>query len=932
MSLSEKELILGNSLTKILYKFPTLFDDRLLNGLYKLKGNSTNQFISSRSHSHMQRILIVQFFLQKKMEALLEQGAYKKSLFLKIFPEPSHLICTAVAIPFRQEQDSFGGSNIFKAFCSILPGVRKISHSYYSWMHPELPYLFCYLEVQKLRGRDLSLREIRNLEKPLKELLTHSIIPLTPGVFYPYNEEESYRQLLLLQKEMNQLDDLPNVSIYFREQTPSYLEFLVHLVRVESEERLESAAQRLPASVYYFPHLHRKASSYQWEIFSLRIPSPRFYENGAINLLYARRLIVKYVQQLVGPFRDYNGGLFEKQQEHFESLKMNLAETIPNFYLFAEKLFYSLKPIEARLSLSFEEARKLFKTASKSISGSYNVLSEKDILVVKTAKLVTLLPLINKIKEWEEEEIAYAQFSCSDFHYLCVLDRKNIYLSQLESLLKSPLQSRRKHSTLRLTFQEGEPLSLNPHYAFGDMRCRVLSKLLFEGITRIDAHGAPQLAAAEKMQRSQDGLTYLFKLRLHHWSNGEKVTAFHFVNSWHSILKNLHFSSSAEFLFMIKNVQKYKEGGCSFEEVGFRAHDTETLEIQLEWPDPIFLYKLAQPMFFPMLNRAKEPQWFNGPYLIEKQTTQDILLESNPYYWDYPRIFFKSIQIECLSDVKQSYALFQKGEIDWMGSPLCGLTFEMIVQLQAKGELQKKPATRALWIYINTSCPCFVSSKIRKALSLSLDRSLIVKHIYPGDSPLYQPLPSSLSLCQNMFSDNNVRRAKKLFEEGLKEIKSTKEMFPPLTLSYPNTSGRESVAEYLKEVWEETFGIHIQLKGPEWNVFLGHLEKGEFQLGMCFASALYPDPSELLERFGSIKIANFSQWVHPIYQKKLNLAKKLPDQRTQFLREAEQLLFEEVPFIPICSFNALYVHNPRLRGYVFDHNGCIDFRWAYLED
>ncbi|MFZ0564879.1 MAG: peptide ABC transporter substrate-binding protein, partial [Chlamydiales bacterium] len=631
------------------------------------------------------------------------------------------------------------------------------------------------------------------------------------------------------------------------------------------------------------------------------------------------------------PFRDYNGGLFEKQQEHFESLKMNLAETIPNFYLFAEKMFYSLKPIEARFSLSFKEARRLFKAVSKSISGNHNILSEEGILVVKTSNLVTLLPLINKIKEWGEDNITYAQFSCSDFHYLCALDRKNIYLSQLESLLKYPLQSRRKHSTLRLIFQEGEPLSLNPHYAFGDMRCRVLSKLLFEGITRIDAHGAPQLAAAEKMHRTQDGLTYLFKLRPHHWSNGEKVTPFHFVNSWCSILNNLHFSSGSEFLFMIKNVQKYKEGRCSLEEVGFRAHDTETLEIQLEWPDPFFLHKLAQPMLFPMLSTAREPRWFNGPYLIEKQTTQGILLESNPYYWDCHHVTLKSIQIECLSDAKQSYTLFQKGEIDWIGNPFCRLSSEMVVRLQEKGELQTRPVARTLWIYINTSHRFLASSKIRQALSLSIDRSLISKHIYPGNSPLYQPSPSSLSLCPNLFSDNNLPLAKKLFEEGLKEIKFTKETFPILTLSYHITAGRKSLAEYLKETWEKAFDIQIRLEGTEWNVLLSHLEKGEFQMGMCFASALYPDPSELLERFASIKVTNYSQWENPIYQKKLNLAKKQPEQRFRYLREAEELLSEQMPFIPICNINALYVHNSKLKGCVFDHNGCVDFRWAYME-
>ncbi|MFZ0564814.1 MAG: ABC transporter substrate-binding protein, partial [Chlamydiales bacterium] len=224
------------------------------------------------------------------------------------------------------------------------------------------------------------------------------------------------------------------------------------------------------------------------------------------------------------------------------------------------------------------------------------------------------------------------------------------------------------------------------------------------------------------------------------------------------------------------------------------------------------------------------------------------------------------------------------------------------------------------------------SSKIRQALSLSIDRSLISKQIDLGNTPLYQPLPSSISLCANLFSDNNITQAKKLFEEGLTEKKIAREAFSPITLSYPNTAGRKSLAEYLKETWEKAFGIQVQLNGVEWNILRNYLEKGEFQMGMSGESALYPDPSELLERFGSIKTSNFSQWEHPIYQEKLNLAKELPDQRTRYLREAEELLFEEMPFIPISNFNTLYVHNPKLKDYVFDHNGCIDFRWAYLEN
>ncbi|MFZ0565998.1 MAG: ABC transporter substrate-binding protein [Chlamydiales bacterium] len=200
-------------------------------------------------------------------------------------------------------------------------------------------------------------------------------------------------------------------------------------------------------------------------------------------------------------------------------------------------------------------------------------------------------------------------------------------------------------------------------------------------------------------------------------------------------------------------------------------------------------------MLFPLLRTTKEPQWFNGPYLIEKQSNQGILLESNPYYWDYNHIFFKRIQIEWLPDVKQSYKLFQKGKIDWIGNPFYRLSSEMVIELQGKGELQMKSVARAFWIHINTSCPFLASSKIRQALSLSLDRSLIVNHIDPGSSPLYQPLPSSLSLYPNLFSDNNLPKSKKLFEQGLKEIKSSREGFPSVTLRYHINGNRKSLAE-----------------------------------------------------------------------------------------------------------------------------------------
>ncbi len=238
---------------------------------------------------------------------------------------------------------------------------------------------------------------------------------------------------------------------------------------------------------------------------------------------------------------------------------------------------------------------------------------------------------------------------------------------------------------------------------------------------------------------------------------------------------------------------------------------------------------------------------------------------------------------------------------------------------------------RALWIHVNTQCLSVSSAKIRRALSLAIDRSLITEHIYPCNVPLYQPLPSSLSLCSKTLSDNDLVQAKLLFEEGLREIKCSGEDFPPLILSYPLTPGRKQLVQYLQETWEKAFGIKILLEGFELKVFLSRLAINKFQVGVNIETATYPDPSEFLERFESMQTANVSQWEHPFYQEKLNLAKKFPQKRTQLLCEAEELLLEEMPFIPICDITNLFAHHPKLRGYVIDHAGCVDFRWSYFE-
>ncbi|MGE0670497.1 MAG: hypothetical protein AB7O89_06150, partial [Parachlamydiales bacterium] len=197
--------LLIKQIEKGLARYPHHFDDRLHDGLERLFANASKGFASSRSEKHLRTLLLAQFFLQKKMEeAICSEKGPNKNIFLKIFRLPSK-IC--IALTFHDFY-RFHHEQLLKTINTLLPGIHEVPRSFYLWHHPEMAYLFCYVEIYKLRGEEFSTAEIKEFESSLAKYLI-TIPPLTPALFWPYNEEESYRQVQLLQREIHSGKDLP---------------------------------------------------------------------------------------------------------------------------------------------------------------------------------------------------------------------------------------------------------------------------------------------------------------------------------------------------------------------------------------------------------------------------------------------------------------------------------------------------------------------------------------------------------------------------------------------------------------------------------------------------------------------------------------------------------------------------------------------------
>ncbi len=488
-------------------------------------------------------------------------------------------------------------------------------------------------------------------------------------------------------------------------------------------------------------------------------------------------------------------------------------------------------------------------------------------------------------------------------------------------------------NSLKIDFQEGDLPSIHPHDLMIYLRGISIAKTLFEGLTRIDENGKAILSGAKSVDISPNGLRYTFSLRDNKWSDGSPVTAFQYEAAWKEALSPISACSRAHLLYVLKNGEDAKKGKSPLSSVGVKAVDEKTLAVELAYPSPYFLELLAQPICVPLFKaEERQPSQFNGPFFISNWERNDsIRLKANPHFWNHKKVSLKQIDIFMIQDVSTAFSFYEKGKLDWVGLPLCPLTSDLIHHLKKGNQLKSQAVERAFWLFLNTKHPALASPFIRQALSLAIDRSKITEHILIGGEPLTKPLPSSLLPIPSPSTlKENVADAKQLFEKGLKDLGFTKQNFPPLVITYSQQANRKQFAEYIKEAWTKALGIEVQLEPQEWNMLRTNLEKGQYVVSGCFEAAFYKDPMEILERLVTVNPSNFSQWVHPTYSAKIGSAiqENNPQRRMHLLAEAEHILMEHMPFIPICSDRLLFSHTPGLKGYVFDYVGAIDFSYA----
>lgn len=488
-----------------------------------------------------------------------------------------------------------------------------------------------------------------------------------------------------------------------------------------------------------------------------------------------------------------------------------------------------------------------------------------------------------------------------------------------------------------------EPTSFNPPIGFDEVSWLPLNQLM-EGLTRLGEDHTPQPAMAEDWDVSDDGTVYTFHLREDaNWSNGDPVTAQDFVFAWEQLL-NPETGSPAAFLgYFIKGGEAYNSGEGSAEDLGLTAVDEKTFEVELESPTGFFLHVVTNPAFFPVNHQVAEenPEWHaeaesfvaNGPFMLESwEHDSEMVFAKNPEYWDADAVSLDEIHWAMVNDTNTQYQMFETGELD-----IATIPPELSDQLIDGDNVTIDPLGGLEFYRFNVNEEPFQNKKIRQAFAMAINQQDIAEFVVKnGVEPAYGFVsPGFISPSGEDFRDVNgelvgfdAEQAQQLLQEGMEE--EGYDELPPITMSYNTADLNKSIAETMQSMLSENLGIEVTLENTEWNVFLEDQKNLEHQFSRSSFLFDYADPVNFLESFTTESSMNRTGWSNEEYDQLIAdiKAETNEEARWELMYEAEKLLAEEMPIVPLRYYNQVFIQQEGVSGVLRHPVGYADFKHA----
>lgn len=490
---------------------------------------------------------------------------------------------------------------------------------------------------------------------------------------------------------------------------------------------------------------------------------------------------------------------------------------------------------------------------------------------------------------------------------------------------------------------------------------------IFEPLLLINENNEVIGGQAESWEASEDGLTWTFTMRDGlKWSDGTDLNAKDFEYSFKRMVDPNTAAPYAETcLGMIDGFEEAAgfpdaDGNPTVdpnpEALNVKAsEDGKTLTIVLSYPCSYFDKMAAFATMSPVQQATVEANgdsWCtsadtfvsNGPYMITDWTPSErIVLTKNPNYvggWDSSKIVSDTITLLLLEDSSASFAAYNSGEAQLIKDVPTD-EIPSLTKAEDGGDFYVDTILGTYYVSLNLQRDAFKDAKVRKALSLAIDRDYVANTIMQGTYTTADSIVGPGIVDESgYFHDNgnapyisadyeaNLAEAKKLLEEA---GYPNGEGYPTIEYSTNDAGYHVPLAEYLQQAWGD-LGITLTINKMEWSSFTPARRAGEYDVARNGWVMDYNDPSNMLDLFCSGNGNNDGKYSNPDFDAAID-ASKVADSAEHFaqLHKAEDILMEDMGCLPIAYYNDYWLQSPTLKGTWHSPYGYWYLQYGYIE-
>ncbi len=483
----------------------------------------------------------------------------------------------------------------------------------------------------------------------------------------------------------------------------------------------------------------------------------------------------------------------------------------------------------------------------------------------------------------------------------------------------------------------GNPPSLDPARTCA-LEAWVVIDAIFCGLLRIDRemNVAPDLA--QRWEVSEGGRRYIFHLRRDaRWSDGTPLTAADFEYAWKRLLHPATGSPAAAKLFDVKAARAFHHGEVSDPDyVGVRAADEHTLIVELEGPTGYFLQLLADTATFPVPRQVLEAHgeaWTqasnmvtNGPFKLEAWVPgESIVLVRNREYHGRFTGNVERVEIDLRIEWRMAAGLqmYEADRLDILPG-FWGLSTSLSERARQRhaDDYVSGPRLATNYLTFDVNRPPFDDPRVRQAFVMAIDRETLVNvdlrgYGFPAEGGLVPPrMPGHSADLALRYDPEGARQL--LAEAGYPAGRG----FPLVDALAHHSVG---IVVRLRGHWQDNLGIDITWQPQNDLGFLERLRSTPPHIAFAGYSADYPDPDSFLR----VAVRLHSAWRNEAYERLVEEARGLTDQaqRMELYRQADRILVEEAPILPLLYEREHLLVKPWVKRYP-----CSSTAWRFWKD